>query len=267
MNVHATTLVTLLCLALLLPLFLSAEDTPSSTSAPNFIKDGVLDVDAAIAYFDDLYRSSSSTGEVEMTVVRPRRTLTMRMKLWTEGTSKSLVVIQSPPREQGTATLKVDNNLWNYMPRIKRTVRIPPSMMLASWMGSDFTNDDLVRESSMLEDYTYETVGRSEEPNGWLIRCTVKPDVVGLWNRIDLIVSEDGTLPIQAAYYDRKDRLSRTLYWSDVQEMGNRILPATMRLVPEDEEGHETAMRYLDIEFDVTLPADTFSLSRLEQRP
>jgi hypothetical protein len=87
---------------------------------------------------------------MEMTVTRPRRTQTMRMKAWTEGEDKSLIIVQAPPRDAGTATLKVDNNLWNYMPRIKRTVRIPPSMMLASWMGSDFTNDDLVRESSIM---------------------------------------------------------------------------------------------------------------------
>ena len=267
MKIRVTLLITAVCVPLFLPILLSAEEALPPPPMPNFVKDGVLDIDAAIQYFDDLYRSKSSTGEVEMTVSRPRRTQTMRMKIWTEGTGKSLVVIQSPPREEGTATLKVDNNLWNYMPRIKRTVRIPPSMMLASWMGSDFTNDDLVRESSMLEDYTYKTEGKSESPAGWLIRCTAKPEVVGLWNRIDLIVSEDGTLPLQAMYYDRKDRLSRNLYWSDVKVLGGRKLPAMMKLVPEGEAGHETIMQYHDIPFDVTLPADTFSLSRLEQTP
>jgi hypothetical protein len=108
-------------------------------------------------------------------------------------------------------------------------------------------------------------VGPAESPKGWLIRCVAKQGVVGLWNRLDLIVSEDGTIPLQAMYYDRKDRLARTLYWSDVKVLGGRRLPAVMKLVPEGEEGNETVMHYLDISFDVTLPSDIFSLSRLEQ--
>lgn len=257
------------CLFVLLPsLTALSEDTLPVQIPPSFVKDGTLDLEGAIRYFENLYRSNSSTGELEMTVTRPRRTQTMRMKVWTEGEDKSLIIVEAPPREAGTATLKVDNNLWNYMPRIKRTVRIPPSMMLASWMGSDFTNDDLVKESSIIDDYDYKAVGPSEAPKGWLIRCIAKPGVVGLWNRIDLIVSEDGTLPVQATYYDRKDRLARTLYWSDVKVIGGRRLPAIMKLVPEGgegEEGNETVMHYLDISFDVTLPPDIFSLSRLEQ--
>lgn len=244
---------------------LRAEDAAPAPDTPNFMKDGVLDLEGAIRYFENLYRSGSSIGEMEMTVTRPRRTQTMRMKAWTEGEDKSLIIVQAPPRDAGTATLKVDNNLWNYMPRIKRTVRIPPSMMLASWMGSDFTNDDLVRESSIIDDYEYKVVGPAESPKGWLIRCVAKQGVVGLWNRLDLIVSEDGTIPLQAMYYDRKDRLARTLYWSDVKVLGGRRLPAVMKLVPEGEEGNETVMHYLDISFDVTLPSDIFSLSRLEQ--
>lgn len=266
MQLLKTTVCVLLCSLAVVPAFpASSQDAPAPASAPNFVKDGVLDLEGAIRYFEDLYRSNSSTGEMEMTVTRPRRTQTMRMKAWTEGEEKSLVIVQAPPREEGTATLKVDNNLWNYMPRIKRTIRIPPSMMLASWMGSDFTNDDLVHESSILDDYTYETAGRSESPKGWLIRCTAKPDVVGLWNKLEIIVSEDGTLPVQASYYDRKDRLARTLYWSDVKVLGGRQLPTTLKLVPEGEEGNETSLHYIDLTFDVTLPPDTFSLSRLEQ--
>lgn len=189
----------------------------------------------------------------------------MRMQVWTEGTEKSLVVIQSPPREKGMSTLKVDKNLWNYMPRIKRTVRVPPSMMLTSWMGSDFTNDDLVRESSMTDDYDYETIGQSASPPGWRVRFTAKADTVGLWSKIELILSEDGRLPVQAAYYDRRGRLSRTIYWDDVKMLGGRELPTKMTLIPEDEEGNKTVMQYLEIEFDVALPANLFSLSRLEQ--
>jgi outer membrane lipoprotein-sorting protein len=234
--------------------------------ASPFMKDGKLDLEAVVKHFEDLYRSDSSISVAELTVTRPRRERSMTMKVWTTGRDKALIVIQAPVREAGTATLKVDDNLWNYLPRIKRTIRIPPSMMLASWMGSDFTNDDLVRESSFSEDYNYELVGRSEEPAGWLVRFEAKPELVGLWKRLELVVSEDGMVPMVARYYDRKDRLARTLYWDEVREFDGRRIPAHMTLIPEDEEGHKTEMRYLDIDFDVEVPESTFSLSNLERQ-
>jgi outer membrane lipoprotein-sorting protein len=231
-----------------------------------FVKDGQVNVDAVVKYFEDLYRSDSSISVAKLTVTKPRRERTLEMKIWTRGEEKALIVIRSPARERGTATLKVDKNLWNYLPRIKRTIRIPPSMMLASWMGSDFTNDDLVKESSYSKDYVYELVGPSEQPKGWLVRFTAKPDIVGLWNRFELILSEDARVPIEAKYYDRKDRLARVMHWSDVKVFDGRRIPARMTLTPADKEGHITEMMYLDIDFDVMVPDTTFSLSNLEQR-
>ncbi len=230
--------------------------------------DGRLDLDAAVEYFEDLYRSDSSISTAELTVKRPRRERRLKMKVWTQGSEKALVVIESPPREKGTATLKVEKNLWNYLPRIRRTIRIPPSMMLASWMGSDFTNDDLVRESSYSDDYTYELAGPSDDPAGWRIRFTAKEGVVGLWKRFELIVSEDGTQPILSRWYNRKDELARVMTWSDVKVMDGRRLPTRMTLVPTDrkDKGYETVMVYHTIDFGAQLPADTFSLSRLERK-
>jgi len=241
------------------------NDAQQAGQEEPFIKDGKLDLEAVVKYFEDMYRADSSISEAKITITRPRYERTLQMKIWTLGEEKALIVIQAPPREKGTATLKVDKNLWNYLPRIKRTIRIPPSMMLASWMGTDFTNDDLVRESSYSEDYEYELVGPSQEPAGWLIRFTAKPDVVGLWNRFDLVVSKDGRIPIEAKYYDRKDRLSRILRWSDVKEFDGKRIPARLTLVPLDKEGHKTEMIYLDIDFDANVPEATFSLSNLEQ--
>ena len=231
-----------------------------------FIKGGILDVNAVVKHFEDLYRSTSSISEVELKITRPRNTRTLEMKIWTKGEEKALVVIQSPAREKDTATLKVDNNLWNYLPRINRTIRIPPSLMMSSWMGSDFTNDDLVRESSFSKDYTYKLIGHTENPPGWKVDLIAKPDIVGLWNKFELIVSEDGMIPLQAKYYDRRDRLARTIIWSDVKDFGGHVIPSKMVLTPEDEKGQKTEMIYKNIDFNVTLPDDTFSLSQLERK-
>ena len=178
----------------------TTEEVLQKSIDPNlsFIKDGKLDLKAAVKHFEDMYRSTSSISEVQLKITRPRNERTLEMKVWTKGEEKALIVIQSPAREKDTATLKVDKNLWNYLPRINRTIRIPPSLMMSSWMGSDFTNDDLVRETSFSKDYTYKLAGHSDDPPGWQIDLIARPDVVGLWNKFELIVSENGRIPIQA---------------------------------------------------------------------
>ncbi len=205
---------------------------------------------------------------MELTVTRPRRVRRLTIDIWTRGTDKALIVIRSPAREKGYATLKVSNNLWNYLPRSSRTIRIPPSMMLGSWMGTDFTNDDLVQESSLHEDYDYRVVGAAECEDCWLIRLTAKPGIVGLWERIELVVAMDPILPVSASYYDRKGRLARTLTWDEVREFDGKIVPSRLTLLPTDERkaGHITQLRYLDIRFNANVPESTFSLSRLEQK-
>ncbi len=137
-------------------------------------------------------------------------------------------------------------------------------MMLGSWMGTDFTNDDLVKESSLLEDFDARIDRRSESPPGWWIALSVKPDVVGRWARIDILVTDDG-LPVEEHHFDRKGRLARTMRFDEIKMLGGRRLPTRIVLTPTDIEGQRTEMRYLDIQFDVPIPDDTFSLSRLER--
>lgn len=243
-------------------------DPNTMPTGNRFMKDGELDLQAVVDHFENLYRADSSISTARLKVTKPGRTKTMELKTWTKGEEKALIVIQSPPREKGMATLMVGDNLWNYFPRIRRTIRIPPSMMQSSWMGTDFTNDDLVRETSLDEDYNYKLVGPSEDPNGWLVRFTAKPDVAGLWERFDLVLSPDGRLPIQAKYFDRKGRHARTLYWDQIKIFDDRRIPAHMTLVlrDEDKKGHKTEMTYINIEFNVDIPAGTFSLSELERK-
>jgi len=223
------------------------------------------DVDALLARLDDLYRSKSSIARLELAVVSPRSTRTMRLRAWTRGEEEVLVVVEAPPREAGTATLRVGENLWNYLPRISRTIRVPPAMMLGSWMGTDFTNDDLVKESSLRKDFEARIDRRSEAPPGWWLALEVKPGIVGRWARMELLVSDD-LLPVEERHFDRKGRLARTMRFDEVKVLGGRRLPTHLVLVPADAENQRTEMRYLEIGFDDPVADDTFSLARLEQR-
>lgn len=222
------------------------------------------DVERLLQRLDDLYRSKSSISRIDIQVTTPRTTRTLRLKAWTRGETEALIVIEAPPKETGTATLRVGDNLWNYLPRIARTIRVPPSAMLGSWMGTDFTNDDLVKESSLRKDFASRIDRRSESPPGWWLRLDVKPGVVGRWARIEMLVSDE-QLPVEERFFDRKGRLARTMTFDEVMVLGGRRLPVHLQLTPTDVEGQRTELRYLEIEFDVPLGDDTFSLSRLER--
>ena len=222
------------------------------------------DVEALLQHLDDLYRSKSSIARIQIDVTSPRSTRSMRLKAWTRGEEEVLVLIEAPPREAGTATLRVGNNLWNFLPKIARTIRVPPAAMLGSWMGTDFTNDDLVKESSLRKDFVARVDRRSDTPRGWWLVLEVKPGVVGRWARIEMLVSDE-RLPVEERHFDRKGRLARTMHFNDVKVLGGRRLPTHIALVPADSKGQRTEMRYLDVQFDIALPDDTFSLSRLEQ--
>jgi outer membrane lipoprotein-sorting protein len=235
-----------------------AQEAPSEAAPP--------DLDAISERLDDLYSSTASISRVELTVTTPRRTRNMRLRIWTRGEERALIVVESPSRERGTATLRRDRNLWNYLPRISRTVRVPPSMMLGSWMGSDLTNDDLTRSSSFREDFEGRVVGRDESGRGWLVRYDAREGVVGLWRRVEYVVNDDATIPVEARYFDRRMRLSRIMRFEDVQEMDGRRIPTRMVIEPQDREGHRTELRYVEMDFDANVPSSTFSLTQLERR-
>ncbi len=216
--------------------------------------------------FDQMYESTGTSARIEIEITRPNKTRTMRMRTWSQGEDKALIVIDAPARDAGTATLKVGRNLWNYLPKISRTIRVPPALMLGSWMGSDLTNDDLVRESSYAEDYTAKLVGPSEDPSGWLVELKAKPGVPGLWEKVEIVFSQEEQLPVLGRYYDRKGRLGRTMRMEEIKEVGDRFSATRIIVEPEREEGKRTVLTYLHVEFDVELEERLFSLAQLERR-
>ena len=248
---------------------------PVLCAAPSAAQDTVPAAQALLEQFDEMYRSTGTAARIEIKIERPKKVRTMQMRSWSQGEDKALVVIDAPARDAGTATLRVGSNLWNYLPKISRTIRVPPALMMGAWMGSDLTNDDLVRESSYAHDYSVTGVGPSEEPPGWQVSTEAKPDVPGLWERIEVVfappmLATDSThteqLPVLVRYYDRKGRLSRTMQLDEIKKMGGRLIPTRIVISPEREEGRRTVLTYLHVEFDVELDESLFSLAQLERR-
>jgi len=194
----------------------------------------------------------------------------MVLKAWSLGKEQSLFVITYPPKDRGVATLKTGQDIWNYLPRVNRVIRVPTSMMMANWMGSHFTNDDLVKESRLSEDYeseiTFEGVREGEESAVYEITLTPKPDAPVVWGRIEFTVLKGELLPLEGLYYDEDDILIRTMKFGEVREMAGRRVPAVMTLIPEDKPGERTVITYDTLDLGLNLKADFFSRQTLTRK-
>ncbi len=214
---------------------------------------------------DRMLRGESSYGVATMEVVTEHWERSLTMEIWSLGTDYALVRIVAPKSEEGTATLKAGNDIWNYLPRVDRTIKIPASMMMGSWMGSHFTNDDLVKESRLVEDYDIETSfeGTRDGVEVWEFELTPRPEAAVVWGRIDYRVRKNDLMPTRALYYDEDGELMRTLTFGDFKVMGGRLVPAVMDMRPEDKPGERTTIRYSELEFDIGIGVDFFSLRAL----
>ena len=221
-----------------------------------------------IDHVDRMMRGNSSRGTIVMEIRTVHWTRSLEMKVWSLGTEYALVRVTSPEKEAGTATLKVKTDVWNYLPHVDRTIRIPPSLMMGSWMGSHFTNDDLVKESRLIEDYDV-AIGFDGMRDGvrvWEFVLTPKPEAAVVWGKVVEQVRQDDLLPTWGKYYDDRQKLARTMTFTDVRTFGDRRLPSVLTVVPADNPGESTVVRYQDLQFDVGLTPDFFSLRNLHGR-
>ena len=217
---------------------------------------------------DQLYRGESSHGTSTMEVVTENWDRQMTMELWSLGNDFSLVRIQAPAREAGTATLKADRDIYNYLPKVDRTIKIPASMMGGAWMGSHFTNDDLVQESRLVDDYDIDLSfdGDRDGVVIWEFTLIPKAEAAVVWGRIEYEVRQADYMPLGVRYYDEDGELARTMEFSDFVTLGGRTVPRLMMMRPADKPDEHTSMRYENLEFDVDLDESFFSLRTLQRR-
>ena len=217
---------------------------------------------------DRLLRGDSSRGVATMEVVTENWEREITMELWSLGTEFSLVRVQAPAREAGTATLMAEDNIWNYLPKVERTIKIPSSMMGGSWMGSHFTNDDLVRESQLIEDYDIEIAfaGDRDGDDVWEFRLTPKPEAAVIWGHLEFRVQQLDYMPLWSRFYNEDGELVRTMEYSEFTEFAGRLVPAVMDMQPHDKPGERTTIRYEELEFDLDIDESFFSLQRLQRR-
>lgn len=209
----------------------------------------------------------SSITVMSMTIIRPAWQRTVEFKSWTMGRKNSLTLITAPAKDQGQTFLKRSQEMWSWNPSINRLIKLPPSMMSQGWMGSDYTNDDILKESSVVNDYTHEIIGE-EIMDGRLcykIKMITKKDAAVVWGHQIRWIDKKDLLILKAELYDEDGYLVRTESGSEIKEMDGRIIPAKLELIPADEKGNKTVVEIKSIKFNVTVEDSFFSQQNMKR--
>lgn len=216
---------------------------------------------------DEKSRGLSSQGTMTMQIIRPKWERSVSMKSWSKGTDFSLIYITSPAREKGQVFLKRETEMWNWVPSIERMIKIPPSMMMQSWMGSDFTNDDLVKESSIVKDYDHKLLGKEtiREQECYKLELIPKPDAPVVWGKIISWVTCKGFDLWMAEYYDEDGYRVNTQHAYDMKQMGDRVIPTRLEMIPDDKPGNKTIFTFDEIIFDQPIKESFFSQQNMKR--
>ena len=253
------TMLRLLVAALVLTPFASARAAAPAPDSPEFPA-------YVMSRLDDLFRGESSHGVLRMHVKTENFTRTMSMEAWSKGKDHSLIRILSPKKERGTATLMSGNDVFTYLNKTGRTVKITGGMLGASWMGSHFTNDDLVRRTRMSDDYeivkTFSGVLAGVAVH--VFALTPKPNAPVVWGKLEVVVRQDDLQPLRHVFYDEDGKRVREQVFSDHRDISGRRIPTKMLMRPLDGSGEYTEVSYEKLEFDVALSDEFFSLQRLK---
>ncbi len=219
---------------------------------------------------DDKSRGLTSQGEMVMTIVRPSWTRSVGLKSWQKGTQYSMILITSPAKEKGQVFLKIKTDMWNWVPSIDKMIKIPPSMMMQSWMGSDFTNDDLVKESSIVIDYTHRLLGQEivREKDCYKIEMIPLPEAAVTWGKLILWITTAGFDEWKVEYYDEDMKLINVMNAFNTQRMGDREIPTKLEIIPAENPSNKTILETKSIVFNQSIDDGFFSqqiMKRLSQ--
>jgi outer membrane lipoprotein-sorting protein len=244
-------------LVILLIFLIIAIPVHSEAPTPNEILDKA----------ENAIKGETSKGTFTMKVVTPEFSREVQMESWWKGNEKALIIIKAPAKDKGNKTLKIGNEMWNYLKNTETTMKIPSSMMLQSWYGSDLTNQDIVRESELSEDYNIRLM--FEEKIGgemcWKLELKPKPDLPVVWGIIYYWVRQSDYLPALVQYYSEKGELIRTFKFRDFKMMAGRKIPSIWRIESNTKDGHYTEFIHDDVIFDVKIPDRIFSFRELEK--
>ena len=211
-------------------------------------------------------RDKASISIVEMTIHRPTWERKVTLKAWTLGEKDSLFTIIAPPKDNGNGTLKKGREMWMYNPKINRVIKLPPSMMSQSWMGSDFSNNDLAKSDNLISEYVHTVTGTEtlEGKKVHLLQSIPKPQAPEVWGMQRLKIREDH-LFLEQAFYDEDLKLVKTLRFLEIQMMDGKLYPKKWIMQKAETTHEHTIVEYRTVAFKNRLPDNLFTLSNLKK--
>ncbi len=226
-----------------------------------------LTADEVIKNSEEKYRGNSSEYSMTIIIERPKWSREMSMKGCSKGNDYSMSIITAPAKDKGNVMLKRDKEIYNYVPSIERVIKLPPSMMMQNWMGTDLTNDDLVRETSMVEDYDAKLLGEATIDGRvcYKIELIPKPDAAVVWGKVIIWIDKKEFLQLKTEFYDEDDFLVNTFLGKNIKEMDGRMLTTRMEVVPADKPGNKTIMVYNSIKFEIPIDEDYFTTQNMKK--
>ncbi len=236
-------------------------------SITNFVFSGFSqDAREIVKRADDLMQGLTSISVMEMKIVRPAWQRTVSFKSWGKGRDLSMTLITEPAKESGQSFLKLKNDMWSWNPTINRMIKLPPSMMSQGWMGSDYTNDDILKESSVVLDYSHRIIG-SEIVSGYdcyRIQLDPREGAAVVWGKIILWISKTEYYELRAEYFDEDGTKVKTHLLSEIRMMHDRKIPTRFEIIPENKPSQKTIVRILSAKFNVPLDDSFFSQQNMK---
>lgn len=215
---------------------------------------------------DEKMRGTTSQAELIIRTIRPSWTRSMDVKVWMKGNDFSMILIQSPAKDKGIVFLKRKKEVWNWMPALERTIKLPPSMMSQNWMGTDFTNDDLVKESSVVTDYDHSILGDTviDRRDCYIIQMIPKPEAAIVWSKLIICIDKKDFLELHTRFYDEDGKIVNIMNSYDVKMMDGRLIPTRLEMIPMDKKNQKTEMRYKTIQFNRPIPDGFFTSEKMK---
>lgn len=212
-------------------------------------------------------RGESSQAELIIRTVRPTWSREMVVKTWMKGTKYTIILVQAPAKEKGIVFLKRNKEVWNWIPALERTIKLPPSMMTNSWMGTDFTNDDLVKESSVVDDYFHKIKGDTVIDNKecYIIEFLPKPGAAVVWGKLLVSIDKTNFLELHAEFYDEEGKLVNVMNANDIKMMDGRLIPTHMEMIPTGKKNQKTELIYQAIRFNRKIEENFFTTEKMKQ--
>lgn len=215
---------------------------------------------------DEIMRGNTSIVELTIRSIRPDWSRSMDVKAWMKGKDFSRILILAPAKEKGIVYLKRQKEVWYWMPALERVIKLPPSMMSQSWMGTDFTNDDLVKESSILSDYEHHFDGDTiiDNRSCHKIEMIPKPTAAVVWGKLIVCIDKKDFLELHTRFYDEEGQLVNVMNAYDVKTMDGRLIPTRFEMIPVDKKNQKTEMIYKSILFDRNIEDSFFTLANIK---